>query len=182
MLTRFDVGPRLAVGHVTQKLRDVSLGQILDPTIAEQREDVSANAAPVDVQRGRLLGPSSLPGHQAGLTVGEVAGAEFLDRDRLGVELLLLGGVLALRDAAEQDTRLLAGRLRSPDPMRADGEATGPPASAILDEVAALARTEDPQAKPCQIVVPYEIVGCTRLCLIHDALAELYHLTYSRGL
>ena len=55
--------------------------------------------------------------------------------------------------------------------MRADGEATGPPASAILDEVAALARTEDPQAKPCQIVVPYEIVGCTRLCLILLLLA-----------
>ena len=103
---------------------------------------------PVSVTIGRrLLGPPALPQDEACVQVIDVERAELLDRDGLVIELALLGGVVALSNAAQLDLRLLPSAFGGPDAMQADGVAARAAQGAVLKDVAALARSEDAQAE-----------------------------------
>jgi hypothetical protein len=67
--------------------------------------------------RRSLLRSASLSKHEPVPDIFEIADAEFLDRDRLTIELAFLSGVAAPRDLAEQDFRLAPCLLGSPNPM-----------------------------------------------------------------
>ncbi len=91
------------------------------------------------------------------------------------IELPLLGGVVAFGNAAELDLRLLPGKLGRPDAVKTDRVAPRAALRAILDQVAALARGEDPQTEAGQVVIPDKVVLVPDLGGIHNALAELGH-------
>ena len=95
----------------------------------------------------RLLGPPALPQDEACVQVIEVERAELLDRDGLVIELALLGGIVALSNAAQLDLRLLPRAFGRPDAMQADGVAARAAQGSVLKDVAALARSEDAQAE-----------------------------------
>lgn len=84
-------------GHdVLHGLGDVGLGQITNPPVAQQWNKVALDAARIRDDSGRLLRPAQLAENETLLKVGEIARAEFLDRDRLAIELTILGGIPAL--------------------------------------------------------------------------------------
>lgn len=95
--------------------------------------------------------------------------------DRLVVELLLLGGIFTLSNAAQLDLRFLARALGRPDAMQTDGEPTRTLAEAILDDVAALARREDAEAEAGEFVVPDDVIFGAAFSGVNDSFCELRH-------
>ena len=86
----------LARHDVLHGLGDVGLGQIPHPSIAQQGNDVPLDASDIGGDRGELLRPSSFAEDKPVLQIFEEAAAEFLECDRLTIELALPGGVSAL--------------------------------------------------------------------------------------
>lgn len=65
---------------------------------------------------------------------------------------------ITLRHRPNWSRASLSGELWRPYAMKTDGVAMRASGRAVLNEVAALTRHEDAQAKPGQLVVPYDIV------------------------
>lgn len=97
--------------------------------------------------RARLLGAPAFAQDEARLEVAQIEVAEFLDRDRLVIDLLFFGWVFALRDPAQLRLRFLTRPLRRPDAVQTDREATRATALAVLDNVTAFSRCEYAQPK-----------------------------------
>lgn len=141
------VQPGAARRDVSHEAGDVCGIEILDAARAKQRDDVALDPAFVGVDGRRLLRPAPLAEDEAGLCVLQISFAQLFDRDGLDVELLLFGRIAAVRDVTEKNAGLLAGGLGRPHTVRTDGEATGSPLGAILDDIAAAPRGEDPDAE-----------------------------------
>ena len=106
------------------------------------------DAAGVGYDRRSLLRAAALAEHEARLQVLEIEFAQLLDGDRLVVELPFFGRVVAMRDTSQLDPGFLSGDLRRPYAMKANGVAPRASGRAVLDEVAALARTNTRRPKP----------------------------------
>ena len=78
-----------------------------------------------------FFGRPPFPEDETGVQIVEVERAKLLDGDRLVIELAFFGGIVALRDTAQLDLRLLPRAFGGPDPMQADGVAAR--AAAVID-------------------------------------------------
>ena len=72
----------------------------------------------------RLLRTPGFAEHEACFQIFEIELAQFLDGDRLVVEVPLFGWVISLSNAAQLDLGLPSGELWRPDAMKTDGVAT----------------------------------------------------------
>lgn len=115
-------------------LGDVGLGQSRTHRLPSRRNDAALDAPVIGGDRRGFLRTASFAEHKPIVQIFEVAGAEFVDGDRLAIELVLLGRVPTACDLAEQDLRL----LRGPNPVRADRVATRAAGSAMLHGIASL--------------------------------------------
>src|SRR5690606_9823615 len=85
-LSGLDRGARLPRHDVLENLVDVGLREILDPSRADEWDDVSVDATRVGANGRGFLRTSTLPEDKAGSEVGDVQRAQFPHRDRLVVE------------------------------------------------------------------------------------------------
>ena len=174
-LSRLDAAAGLAGHDVLQGLRDVRFHQILDPVRTKQRNDVALDAPRVGENGAGFLGAPALSKNEAGFKIGDVKVTQFLNGNRLAVELLLFGRVVALSDPAQLDLRLLASALWCPDSVQSDCEATRPLAEPVLDDIAALAGCEYSEAKAGQFVVPNDVIFRATVRGVDDPFRELRH-------
>jgi hypothetical protein len=126
---------------------DVSLGQILHAACSQERDDVPLDTPGIRNDGRRFLGPPTFPQDEPCVEVIEVERTELLDRDRLVIELALLCGIVALSNAAQLDLRFLPRTFGGPHTMQADRIAARATQCSVLEDVAALARSEDAQAE-----------------------------------
>ncbi len=137
------IDPCLARHDVLHGLRDIGLGQIVNPSVAEQRDNVSLDSSHIGEDRRRLLRASSLAQNETLFEVGEIASTEFLDSDRLAIERAVLGWFSASSDLPQQGLGLAPSGLRCPNTMQTDRVTTRASGLPILNNVAPLARRED---------------------------------------
>jgi hypothetical protein len=114
---------------------------------AAERNDVTLNAASVGSDGRRFLRSSSFPEDEASLEVGEMAGTQLLHGDRLVIELAIFDGIITPSDPAELHPCLSACSLWCPGSVKPNCVSTRPPSRSILDDVAALSGTKNPESK-----------------------------------
>jgi hypothetical protein len=134
----------------------------------------SRGLAPVYAPRGTLIAYATSQ-DQPGVHVLDVKLAQSLHRDRLMIDLPVLGRVLALRDLAELDLRFTTCGLRCPDTVKTDGVAARPALSPVLNDVAALAGHEHAQTETGQFIVPDDILAIQDLRGLDGTQGELGH-------
>jgi hypothetical protein len=96
--------------RLTHEADDVGTGEILHPPGPEQWDDAASDAPFIDVDSGHLLWSPLLAEDEAVFRVLEISLVQFLDGDRLQIELALFGRVVALRYPVEQNVRPARGR------------------------------------------------------------------------
>lgn len=137
--------------------------------------DVTRDTASICDDRRGLLRSSALPKDEPGLQISEIAGAQLLHGDRLVIELSVLDGIIAPSDASQLHLCLSACRLGRPGSMKPNCVSTRATTYSILDDVAALAGTKDPQTEAWQFVVPDQVVLFLGFRRLDNPLRDLDH-------
>jgi len=136
---------------------------------------VTLDTASVGDDRRGLLRSSALPQDEPSLEISEIAAAQLLHSDRLVIELSILDGIIAPCDAPQLHLRFAACSLRRPGSVKPNSITSRATTYSILDDVAALAGTKDPETEAWQLVVPDQVVLFLGFRRLDNPLRDLDH-------
>jgi hypothetical protein len=122
-----------------------------------------------------FFGRHSLSQDEAGLEIGEIAGAQLLHSDRLVIELAIFDRIITARDPTELHPCLSACSVWCPGSVKPNCVSTRPTSRSILDDVAALSGTKNPESEAGQFVVPDQVVLLSGIRRLDNPLRDLDH-------